>query len=199
WGKGAQGRTPSRGGSENFFHSTRRPCYKTPPRHSGNGLGFEGDLVAQAFQLPHQLSGAPLRLQPVEVLRTQLLVRLPLLQHLIAYYQQRVRHRNQRLLLAAPPRQPPILRRQVRLARPARGPSRLHQRTPQPAVSVHRPTTVPLTGTLVIARTQSPPRRQLPARREPAHVAADLRQHHLRGPPADPRDRRQQPQRRPQG
>src|SRR4051812_21181460 len=75
--------------------------------------------------------------------------------------------------------QPPELRPQVRPLAPTRRVRRLDQGRARPPAPLGRLAAAPLAGALVVPRAHPRPTRQVPRRRELAHVAPQLGHDHL--------------------
>ena len=108
------------------------------------------------------------------------LVVVDLLEQVVGDHQLRMAHGDGGPFLAAPPRQPTVLRRQIRLFAPGRGPGGLRERGFEPAIAVGGAAPATLARALVVARTHPRPRTQVPGAGETAHVGADLGKQVLR-------------------
>jgi hypothetical protein len=118
------------------------------------GEWAERDLVAQALDSLDQPPFQLLPLSVVEGVRSQLFGRFMACEQIVDDHQDRMRHRNDRLVLASSCRKSLVERRQIRLLG-VRCPMCCFDRClSQPAASLARFPTPTFPRTLVIARTQ---------------------------------------------
>src|SRR5215472_15433737 len=98
------------------------------------------------------------------------------LEHVVDGREQRGCDRARCLLRASAPAKTEELCIEVAAFLAPGGPGTLDQQGLEPRVALAQPGGTALAGTLIVAWTQPRPRQQMSRGREPAHVAADLRQ-----------------------
>ena len=93
-------------------------------------------MVAELFQAFDESPSRVFRLQPVKKVGPGVAVRLLALDHVVGHDQHRVGDRENRALLAAPRRQPPVLRTEIGAFGARGGVAGLHQGGPQEAIAL---------------------------------------------------------------
>src|ERR1051326_7402502 len=110
-----------------------------------------------------------------EVIGTEIAVGSAVLQHMVDGGEDRGGNGADGLLWSAPALQAEKLGPVIAALRPLGGPSALDEHRLEPRGAFAQFGRLSLAGALVLAGTQSRPGDEVPGRREPAHVAADLR------------------------
>ena len=136
----------------------------------------------------------PGRVPSIVVLGAGLAVVHRLRQHMVDRPQQAMGDRHDGFLVAAMAHDSTLTGAEGAVLRVDRGEGAFDQRHAEPAVAFPRRSGLVLAGALVVARAEPRPAREMALPRKPAHVHADLGNHHLAGPRVDPRNRVQSPQ-----
>lgn len=138
------------------------------------GVTYQFDRVAEAFEALHQPPFNALLVTLIEVIRSELPVRLTPRQHMIRNHQDRMTDRHRRLLLPATSCSSPVLSADVGLLAPSCPMCCFHQCLPKPGAPFACSTTQPLACTFVIAWTHSSPRGKMVGAREALQIASNL-------------------------
>src|SRR5262244_1151564 len=143
-------------------------------------------LIAESLDAVNRPPQGRLAITLVKVIAAQFPIRPARVQDMINDRQQGVSDGEDRPFAPTPPSQAMVLSREVGATRACGRPRRLHQALTQPRVALARAPTLTLAGTLLGARAQPCPRRQVRGRGEVAHVGADLGQDFFGRSPSDP-------------
>src|SRR5712692_3907673 len=157
----------------------------TPESSSGLRARVQVDLVAQAFEPPHEVLLDHLLIMLIEVVAAQVLIAPPVAQQMVDDDQDAMTNRDGGAFGSAPCGDAAILRRQIGILAVSSGVGGLDQEPARVGVAFARLATEPLARTLMIARTDAHPGRQMFGRGELVHLQADLRQESLGHPLAD--------------
>lgn len=172
---------------------TRLPTKILPScRGLGGLVRRERDRVPQLFEASDVVPFDPSRVEVVEVVGPQIGRGLLIAQEVVRDDQDALRHSNNGLLFAPPPGKAVKLGMQIGAALPGDRPGDLPQHGPQPGIAFGRLATQALAATLVVTRTDTSPRGQVPSRGEPPHIHADCSDQGRRRTRPHARDRLQQ-------
>src|SRR5262245_9715003 len=128
------------------------------------------------------------RVEAIEVAAAQLAIRLAVAEHVVGDDEDAVGDRDDCLLVAAPPDEPAVLRREVAVPCANGAAGALDERRAQRAVGEAGAAAQALAGTLVIARAEARPGGRMARGGKAAHVTAELGDDRLGGAAGDPRD-----------
>src|SRR5262245_22937544 len=119
--------------------------------------GWSREDDAELHQPAGVIANEPLSIQPVEVLVSEVAVRLAVPKHVPGDDQDGVAHRRDPFLVAASACDAVILGSQIAVANPDGAPGALGQRGTQPAVAFARPARLAFPRALVVARADAGP------------------------------------------
>lgn len=153
--------------------------------------GLQGDLVTEFLESSDEIASKALRIEPVEVVGTELLKWNGRSKHVVRRDENRVGDGDDRAFLPATGRETTVLGGEVRVLGSAGRPRGFGQTTPEPAIPLGGLAALALPSALVVAGAQTGPGREVCRGGELLHVRPDLSDQVLRRPLLDPRDGRQ--------
>src|SRR5262245_26367217 len=146
-----------------------------PTKRGGSGRDFgEGDGVAEGSEPFGVIAGEPLGVQAVEVVATQLAVRLAVLEDVVGDHEEAVGDGDDGLLVPAALDEPPVLRREVAVACADGAPGALDERRAQRPVGDAGAAAQTLAGALVVAWAETGPGGGMAGGGKTAHVRAEF-------------------------
>src|SRR5215468_11136385 len=121
------------------------------------------------------VAGEAVRVEAIEVVAAQLAIRLAVAEHVIRDHEDAVGDRDDSLLVAAPPDEPAVLRREVTVPCADGAAGALDERRAQRPVREAGAAAQPLPGTLVVAGAEAGPRRRMAGGTQDRHPAPPAR------------------------